>query len=578
MDHGRYINKEKWVRRKGVLLLTIILVSLAGTTIYSRSPGKNEFRVDLRDQEITEFIKLMSAIIGKNIIIDERVRGKITIISPEILPRKFAYAYLSTVLALKGFGVIDTGLVLKIVPLKDAVAESPIILLGREPVESEFIENNTIVTHIVPLNSSTPSRLAGILKRLSKPETDIIDYDEIGTLILTGNANEVNRLIRVIVELDPEAGEKPQQETIGGNIHIFQLNNMPADKLEATLRKIDMPANNANQAPGNTNTPPQVQQPRPGMPGAKIDVIAHKETNSLIFMGTDEEFKVVSELIKRLDTPRDQVLLEVLIVEVSADSSNSFGIDWRFTGPGSAGQYNTGVAGSGLVPDANGNYDVTGINTLFGFSLGFLTVNGNPLTGIINANVNKDNFTILSAPQILTLDNQEATINVGEDIPIITGRRTAGAGDQATFNENYEYKNIGVSIKFTPQISNDQMVTLDLYQEIKAVSGYTETAVKNPKFTKRDIKTVVRVADNQTIVIGGLVSSNKTKNINKIPILGDIPILGFLFKKKSTAVTKTNLLVFITPHIISNRSTADTLTNESRDRQLKEFEEFNKNK
>jgi general secretion pathway protein D len=341
------------------------------------------------------------------------------------------------------------------------------------------------------------------------------------------------------------------------------------------------------EKPAIPGQPPRPVPQRPGMPGtmpSKIDIVGHKETNSMIYVGNEDEFLTVKKLIENLDQPRDQVLLEMLIVEVAANKTNDFGIDWRIGGAkGIGAQLNTNVAStSGLLGTNDNGAPViarpdTNLNTLQGFSLGFLS-RGIGLAGILSANIGSSNFVILSAPQVLTLDNQEAEINVGEDVPVVTGQRSSGAGDQTVNINNYEYKPVGVKVKFTPQISNNEMVTLDIYQEIKSIAGYTADATKNPTFTKRDIKTAIRVADGQTIVIGGLISNNKTQTVTKIPVLGDIPILGFLFKRQSTIMQRTNLLVFITPHILTNRTLADRVTEEAKKMQLEETKRINKEK
>jgi len=275
----------------------------------------------------------------------------------------------------------------------------------------------------------------------------------------------------------------------------------------------------------------------------------------VIITATPNEFREILKIIKILDAPRKQVLLEVVIVEVSADATNSFGIDWRFGGKGNipAIQSNTGLAvdsGAVRIDSDTGKADLTGVNTLMGFSIGFLSRTSSNLFGLFNANMGKNNFNIISSPQVMTLDNEEAEINVGADIPVITGQRTAGgSGDNQVTINSFEYRPIGIKLKFTPHINKNDIISLELFQEIKEISGATGDSLSNPSFTKRDVKTSVTVENEHTIVIAGLVSSNKNATERKIPILGDIPILGYLFKRTGTQVKKTNLLIFITPHI-----------------------------
>ncbi|MDH4200941.1 MAG: type II secretion system protein GspD, partial [Spirochaetia bacterium] len=372
------------------------------------SPEEKGFRPNFRNTDIEDFIKSMSAIIGKNILLDDRIKGKITIISPAYIPPKLAYPYLSAVLAMKGFGIVDNGYLLKIVPIKDAIAESQTVLLGRDPVDVDVIEKNAVITHMVPTYSSKPSRLAGILKRITDPNTDLVDFDETNMLIITGNAPEVSRLVKILAELDPESNSRSASPESFGNIHIYPLQNMAADKLEATLRKISMPPEAATEAPkpGMPNIPiPNMPQQRVGGMPSKIDIVAHKETNSMIFVGSDSEFGVVKKLIESLDQPRNQVLLELLIVEVESDKTNDFGIDWKVNGSEFGGQLNTGVLGGSGLYDAKSqtlSNPASAINTLSGFSLGFLIPKNGAtspnISSLVTANMGKSNFVILSAP------------------------------------------------------------------------------------------------------------------------------------------------------------------------------------
>ncbi|MDH5717480.1 MAG: type II secretion system protein GspD [Spirochaetia bacterium] len=566
------------------LLLTVVEPIFLNSAIWAKKEKltkKNSFRADFRDKDIMDFLKAMSGLIGKNIIADEKLKGKITVISPERIPKDMAYNYMTAVLALKGFGVVKDGEILTIVPLKDAIAIEQDIHFGREPLPEDWLKDNKVVTAILPVYSGKPSRLAGLLKRVTGAETQLIDYDELEMMIILGSALEVNRLLNLVVKIDPEEYDKPkdEEEDPFSFVHIYRMENMEADKIEATLRKMRIPElEEKNDATGAQKTAPQkggrppVPARRPTVPqgggsqnSKQIDIISHKESNTLIFIGEAEEWAIVKKLIKKLDIKRDQVLLEVLIVEVSADATNSFGIDWQMTDPAFA-QFNSGLAyEGGIVSEGTGGDVVLNpFNTLLGFSLGFLNKTGASIWGLLNANINRKNFAILSAPQVLTLDNQEAEINVGEDVPIVTGTRLAGGtGTDAVANYSYDYRSVGIKLKFTPQINQNKEITLDLFQEVKAISTPAGDVTQNPSFKKRDIKTVVRVKDEQTIVIGGLVSTDKQKNIRKIPILGDIPILGYLFKRTSTELRRTNLLVFITPHILTSRKVADAVTNQA---------------
>ncbi len=560
----------------------LVFVSLSGQE--KRAPKKRSkakaisikkektFRVDFREKDIHDFLKAMSAIIGKNIIADEKVRGKITVISPERIPVAQALSYLTSVLAVKGLGVVISDKLLRVITLKDAVAKGSIIHIGKKNLPKDVLRADGPVTAILHLDYIDPIRLSGVLKRVTNTQTEIVDYKEIGHLILTGGALEVDRLIKIIIEVDKplEIEEEEEEALPHGQIHIIRLNNMEADKVAATLNQIRLSdtifSSKSGQVKKSTNTKSTRKQ------GEKIHVIPHVESNSLIYVGTQEEWKVVKSLIRSIDITREQVLLEVFIAEVQEGDLNDFGIDWRFQN-GGIGQFGSGTAGAAVASSlaANPGQGVAtalsnGLNTILGLSLGVIIDQQAKVLALFNANINKENFVILSAPKILTLNNQEAEINVGEDYPVRLGSRTSGATD-ATI-ETFDYRPIGVNIKFTPQINSAKEVTIKLYQEVKSVVN-TDDVTVNPRFTKRDIRTTIKVKNKQTIVLGGLISTRRTETSREIPILADIPLLGFLFRRRTTNLVRSNLLVFITPHILTNSRIADQVTEQLRQEQLK---------
>jgi general secretion pathway protein D len=189
------------------------------------------------------------------------------------------------------------------------------------------------------------------------------------------------------------------------------------------------------------------------------------------------------------------------------------------------------------------------------------------IIGILNAQVGKSNFVVVSAPQVLTLDNQEAEINVGQDVPVRVNSFTNVTGTQSN---SFEYRPVGIKLKFTPQVNKNRMVTINLFQEVKSLIPSSDPTA-NPTIAKKDIKTFVRVQDGQTIVIGGLVSNDRTATISKVPILGELPLIGFIFRRTETITKRRNLMVFITPHILTNRAIADKVTEDLHQDQIKEY-------
>ncbi len=546
------------------------------------SPEPASFTADWRDTELKDFLMGMSAIVKRNILIDDAVKGKkVTIISQKKIRVEDAFGFMKSVLETQGFGLIEENNLIKVVKIKDALAKSQIVRIGKDPVPDPEVSLNKTITQIVPLEYSNAQELEPILKRVTSADTDIIIPKNQNTLIFSGSTADINKLLKLVENLDVRA-DGPGSISSAGDIHIYTLEYNEAEKLAAILVKLDMP--DLPVAPAQNGTPqegveikqaPPVSQPK--IPGKqdKIKAVAHKESNSLIVTATPSEWEEIKKIIKILDTPRKQVLLEVLIVELTSTDLNDFGIDWRYQEL-AYGQFNTGLAAQGGVIDKNGR--PTNVNTLSGFSLGFIRRGGQQIIGILNANSTNENFNVLSAPQILTLDNQEAEINVGQDVPVRTQNRNAGlGGDNAVTVANFEYRPTGIKLKFTPHINKNNRITLDLYQEIKNVAGISSEATGgNPTFNKRDIKTTIVVDNIQTIVIGGLLSNDKQKKVQKIPILGEIPLLGTLFRRTTNQNRKTNLMVFLTPHILDDREKSDKMTIQKKNEQERMVDEREK--
>lgn len=527
--------------------------------------GKAYFTADWRNTELKDFLKGMSAIVKKNILVDESIKGrKITIISQKKVEVKDAFSFLKSVLEAQGFGLVEENDLIKVVKLKDALAKTNIVRVGRDPIPEEDLKQNKTITQIVPIYQSSAQDLEPLLKRVTSQDTDIIVYRNSNTLVISGSSSDVNKLVKMIEKLDQKF-EGPGAVSSAGDIHIYTLEHNEAEKLTAVLTKLDVPVVDSKIV--DPNKPQQSQK------GEKIKAVAHKDSNSVIVTATKEEWQEVQRIIKILDLPRKQILLEVLIVELTSTDLNDFGIDWRLRREANA-QFNSNLASQGGIIDSKGR--PTQVNTLSGFSLGFLRPGSPQIIGILNANQTNENFNVLSAPQILTMDNQEAEINVGQDVPVRTQSRNAGlGGSNAVTVDNYEYRPTGIKLKFTPHINKNDKINLELYQEVKNIAGIS-TQGGNPTFNKRDVKTTITVDNMQTIVIGGLISTDRQRKVTKIPLFGDLPILGSFFRRSTTQMVKTNLMVFLTPHIFDNRSKADRITAEKRMDQERTAEEREK--
>jgi general secretion pathway protein D len=525
--------------------------------------GRVTFTADWRNAELKDFLKGMSAIVKKNILIDDSVKGKkITIISQKRIEVKDAFGFMKSVLDSQGFGLVEENDIIKVVRAKDAMAKSGVVRIGREPLTEEEIKSNKVITQIIPIYQTSAAELEPLLKRVTSPDTDVIVYRTTNTLVLSGSSTDISKLVKMIEKLDQKT-EGPGSISSAGDIHIYTLEYNEAEKLAGVLTKLDVPVIEAKVI--------DPAKPQTTQKGEKIKAVGHKDSNSIIVTATKEEWSEIQRIIKILDLPRKQILLEALIVEITSSDLNDFGIDWRFR-QDAFGQFNSGLSSQSGIISKTGGINPNQ-NTLTGFSLGFLKPGRPQIIGILSANQTNENFNVLSAPQILTLDNQEAEINVGQDVPVRTQDRNAGGGGSLGVTvSNFEYRPTGIKLKFTPHINKNDKITLELFQEVKNIASIPE-AGGNPTFNKRDIKTTVTIDNTQTIVIGGLISTDKQKRLVKIPILGDIPLFGNFFRRVTNSVKKTNLMVFLTPHILDNRFKADRLTIEKRMEQERQEEE-----
>jgi general secretion pathway protein D len=547
------------------------------------------FTLNFKDVDIIEFLNMMSQLIGKNIIVDDKVRGKITISSVKKFPVSHAYQILMSILEVKGLAAVETPTLIKIIPVKEAIKKNAeIIVDGRK--HAIRTEEEKTITYLLTIKYVDANEIANALRSLKSNDVDIVVYPVMNIIILSGVSSQIDGLIKIAEELDKEIKDKKQEETISsGNIHVVHLENADAEQLAGVLSripfsenaKISQPSVIPTTIPGSTSTPsapvvrPSTRTQRTtqtqrttisGQPNTKLSIIANKETNSIIIYATPEEFKEIYRIIKELDIVREQVLIEALIVEISADKSWTFGIDWMIGGT-SGGNSFGGSSIMGTPPNFNANstYLPSGKTSALplnqGFQIGFLSGKDALGFALLSLSETDKNFNVLSTPQLLTVDNHEAELNIGSEIPVTANTRISDTGTQFS---TYEYKSVGIKLKITPHITKSSSITLDLYQEANDVLG-AATSTTLPTLTKRDIQTKVTVIDGKTVVIGGLIKNNKSVEETKVPLLGDIPILGWLFKRQSVSYTKSNLLVFITPHIVTKPERIDAITEQKQE-------------
>jgi general secretion pathway protein D len=423
--------------------------------------------------------------------------------------------------------------------------EEELALLSLEHVSVESVSNA-----IGQLFVASP-QVAG-----RRPETiRIIPFERTNALIVFAPRATIQRIRELTAELDIEV---PRGE---GNLRVIYLQHANAEEMVKVL--MNLPDDQSRQASGAN-----VSSAAPAI-SRDVKILADVETNSLILTGPRDEYLVVEEVVSKLDIPRRMVYLEALIMEVQVNKEFNIGVQW---GGGGSFADETGTLVGGFSGSAATPYNVIQGMTADppvlpgGFTMGVLRrgieiggVYFPNLGAVVNAYKNDNDVNVIATPQILTTDNKKATIKVGENVPYITSRNTTDALQDYT---NYEYKDVATTLTITPQINQAEVVRLEIGVEVIKLKDLNQG---NPTTFTRTADTTVVIHNKETVVIGGMIGQDTTTGDYKVPLLGDIPLLGWLFKSHGNSQQKTNLFIFITPYIVENPAELAELYHKKRD-------------
>ncbi|MEQ1673759.1 MAG: type II secretion system secretin GspD [Candidatus Nitrotoga sp.] len=574
--------------------------------------------------DIDEVIRAVSQISSRNFLIDPRVKGTINIVSSTPIPTHLAYDILLSALRLQGFAAVESGGITKVMPEAEAklhIANVDATAKGDKLVTRVYVlkyesatqmvqilrpliaPNNVVVAYpnsnvlvvtdyasnlkrieqiiksidqastegpvIIPLKRASATEVAQIITRLmmdggaasSDPSMRFVlgaDARTNSLLLRTDNPSRVARVRDLAEKLDIDTGRP-------GNMNVVYLKNADAVKLAQTLRAVVSGDASSNTLPAGGVAA--------GAGAANSGMIqADSASNALIITAPSAVYNNLRAVVELLDVRRAQVFVEALIVEVTADKAAEFGIQWQdltgLNGTGSQviGGTNFGAAGvgGGNIISASGNIASSvsrGLN--IGIVNGTTTLPGVGTVlnlGVLARALETDaNANILSTPNLLTLDNEEAKILIGQNVPFITGSQLS-TGANATPFQTIERKDVGLTLRIKPQISEGGTVKLQIFQEVSNVDSLTNVAgvITN----KRSLESTVLVNDGQIIALGGLIQDSVKDSTEKVPFLGDIPFLGALFRYEKRQHNKTNLMVFIRPYVLRTASASQGLTQE----------------
>ena len=647
--------------------------------------------LNFANAEIEAVARTLATITGRNVVVDPRVKGQLTLVTDRPVPPAQAFQQFLAALRLQGFTVVESAGLYKVVPEADAKLQggSVSVVAGSS---GSAPGGGQIVTQIFKLNFENAANLVPVLRPLISPNNTINVNPGNNSLVITDYADNLQRLARIVAAMDvsnasdveviplrnavatdlaplvarlidgsgttaaPAAGAAagqadtsfkttliaeprsnalilraanparvaqvralvdrldqppmPGSSAASGNIHVVYLKNADATKLATTLRAAmaamgGSAGNGAAGGTGSSSPAPSTGLSSGGMlstssnntssnsaglgagssamgtgttnsnqPSTGGQIQADPTTNSLIITAPEPQYRQLRAVIDQLDGRRAQVLVESLIVEVTASKLAEFGIQWQGIlgkqGDGTVGVIgtNSGQAGANILTAtaaiATGSYSsligTSGLGNGMNVALA-PRINGQYYLGALaNFLQNSGDANVLSTPNLMTLDNEEAKILIGDNVPFVTGSYANSTGS-STVNPftTVERKDVGLMLKVRPQISENGTVKMAIYQEISKIDRSTLSDPNGPTTSKRSFESNVVVDDGNIIVIGGLLEDSYSQAEDKVPVMGDIPVLGNLFKSENRSRKKTNLMVFLRPIVVRDNATSEAL-------------------
>lgn len=572
--------------------------------------------LNFSDVDISTMVKFISDLTGKNFVMDDRVKGKISVFSPAKLSNEEAFNVFTSVLELKGFTVVQAGRVYKIIPTSQARQSGMKIFADQEKAPV----NEAYVARVITIDNISAQEAVPFLQPMVSKDGYISSFGPGNMLLVVDSALNIQKLLGILELIDTDqrhgggemvflknasaesvaslvrewlgsrdkgqkttgqgissgtgslilpdtrlnalilfANDKDKEDikkliamvdvvppTSSSKVNVYYLENADATDTAKVLDGV-VKGITATGATGGASQPAGAAPQQSPFEGGKVTITPDKATNSLVIMASPTDYQNLLQVIQKLDKRRRQVFVQALIAEISLDKLKDLGVKWGMFGTGSDGK-NVSVVGQydpqAVIQQLITAFATSGFSSFLSSNLTSTPVN---FAAVLQALQSNNVINVLSTPTILTSDNKEAEIFVGQNVPFLT-QTTQATGTTAVF-QSVDRKDIGIDLKITPQISEGEYVKLDIYQEISAITANKGQAT-DLVATKRSAKTSVLVKDKDTVVIGGLIQDQDTVTDNKVPFLGDIPYLGWLFKSTSKERTKTNLLIVLTPRII----------------------------
>lgn len=581
-----------------VLLAAILAQPL--TAVAESTDAAEIASLNLRNVDIRVLIDTVAEVTSRNFLVDPRVKGKVTVVSSTAMGRDELYGIFLSILQVHGYSAIPSGKLIKIVP--DSSARQSAIPFG-EQVQSGLLDQ--VETRVVAIKHVPAKDIIPVLKHLVPKDAHVDAYAPSNVIILTDRVANIERVVQILSRIDrPDNNEieviRLEHASSGSVVGLLNgltgkragkgaasTQGIVADertnsilmsgdqagrlRLRGLIAHLDVPL----EASGNykviflryakvTELAPLLNDMLSGKGGAQkkagidgMSIHADKYNNALVVQAPPDVLRNIQSLVRQLDIRRAQVLVEAVIAEVSSDISKEMGVQLALGNFSGGDQTPVGVTNLGSAPIAGlAQGIITQTLTLgTGGFLGFGDLRNDGRTNwgvLVNALAGDAATNILSTPTIVATDNQEAKIVVGQNVPFVTGQYTnTGATTNNVTNpfQTIERKDIGITLKIRPQINEGSSIQLEIEQEVSSLAA-SSAAASDLVTNKRAIDTTVTVEDGQIIVLGGLIEDTSQNTEQKVPVLGDIPAVGNLFRYDSSKKKKQNLMVFLRPVIL----------------------------
>jgi len=553
--------------------------------------------VNFKDTDVQEVIKFVADATGKTIIVDPKVRGQVRVISQDAVNSEELYELFLSMMDVQGFTAVESGNVVRIVPNRDA---------RSLPVPSASGDSNrggdTYITQVIKLENISASKVLPTLRPLVPQHGHLSAYDPSNAIIVTDTRANIMRLQDIIAQIDqssvvdteliqlefalaedmarvierierPGSGEGGKTElTIVPDKRINAIlvhgDDLQRQRVKMLVEQMDRPRTKDSNVRvvylkyASADNMAQILNGILQSRGRSSDsdeqgeanVQADEDTNSLLITANSDTMESLLGVIDGLDIRRAQVLVEAIIVEVDDSDGRELGVQWMYRdsrrgfGSSTTGTGQLGAIGQGALQGGD-----EGLGNLAGtlsqtsgqmFGLGRLGERTDFL-GILNMLQESSSTNILSTPNLLTTDNHTASISVGQNVPFATGSYASTGGSTQPTNpfRTIERRDVGILLEVTPHVNAGDSIVLDISQEVSSLSNLNSQ--DGPITNQRRLETQVLASNGETIVLGGLIEEEVQSSVQKVPFLGDIPLLGHLFRNQTNTVNKTNLLVFI---------------------------------